>query len=110
MRVVVGPEVAEAGGGVGEEVPVDDEDGCDGDEGLELAAAVDDASIAFTEEDVCLGVCGGGVAEYAPSGLLRGDNQTHSREESAVRVEAIGVSHRRIHGVILRPADSARLA
>ena len=48
--VVVDAEVAEAGGGVGQQVPDDDEDGArNGDEGLELAAAFDDASVAFAE-------------------------------------------------------------
>ena len=46
--VVVGAEFVEAFGGVGEQVPDDDEDGSgDGDEGLELAATLDDASVAF---------------------------------------------------------------
>ena len=45
--VVAGAEVAVAGGGTGEEVPDDDEDGTgDRDEGLELAAAPDEAPVA----------------------------------------------------------------
>ena len=51
--VVVGSEVVEAGGGVGQEVPDDDENGAgDRDQGLELAAALDDAAVALTEEGV----------------------------------------------------------
>jgi hypothetical protein len=39
-------QVMEAGGGVGQQVPVDDQDGaCDGDEGSELAAALDDPAV-----------------------------------------------------------------
>ncbi|MEV6926024.1 hypothetical protein AB0M46_16225 [Dactylosporangium sp. NPDC051485] len=58
--VVVGAEVAEPGGGVGQEVPDDDEDGAgDGDEGFEFAAAFDDASVAFAEEGAVFGGCGG---------------------------------------------------
>ena len=64
--VVVGAEVVEAGGGVGEQVPDDDEDGAgDGDERLEFAAAFDDAPVAFAEEGVGLGGRGGGLAERA---------------------------------------------
>ena len=64
--VVVGAEVAEAGGGVGEQVPDDDQDGAgDRDEGLEFAAAFDDAPVAFAEEGVGLGGRGGGLAERA---------------------------------------------
>jgi len=45
--VVVGTEILEAFGGIGEQVPDDGEDGTgDGDEGLELAAAFDDAAAA----------------------------------------------------------------
>ena len=62
--VVVGSEVVEAGGGVGEQVPDDDQDGAgDRDQGLELAAALDDAPVAFAEEGVGLGGRGGGLAE-----------------------------------------------
>src|SRR6266571_2959100 len=51
--VVVGAEVVEPGGGVGEQVPDDDEDGAgDGDEGFEFAAAFDQTPVAFTEEGV----------------------------------------------------------
>ena len=49
--VVVGSEVAEAGEGVGEQVPDDDQDGAgDRDQGLELAAALDDAALALAQE------------------------------------------------------------
>jgi hypothetical protein len=55
-----------AGGRVGEQVPDDDQDGAgDGDEHLELAAALDDAPVAFAEEGVGLGGRGGGLAEDA---------------------------------------------
>ena len=64
--VVAGAEVVVAGGGVGEQVPDDDQDGAgDGDEGLELAAAVDEAPVAFAEEGVGLGGGGGGLTEDA---------------------------------------------
>jgi hypothetical protein len=53
VGVVVGAEVARAGGGVVEQVPDDDEDGAgDGHQGLEFAAALDDAPVAVTEEGV----------------------------------------------------------
>ena len=62
--VVAGAEVAEAGGGVGEQVPDDDQDGAgDGDQGLELAAAFDEPPVAFAEEGVGAGGGGGGFAE-----------------------------------------------
>ena len=64
VGVVVDAEVVEACGGVGEQVPDDHQDGAgDRDEGLELAAAFDQASVAFAEEGVGLGRCGGGLAE-----------------------------------------------
>ena len=64
--VVVGSEVMEAGEGVGEQVPDDDQDGAgDRNQGLELAAAFDDAAVALAEEGVGLGGCGGGLAERA---------------------------------------------
>jgi hypothetical protein len=45
-------------------VPDDGQDGAgDGDEGLEFAAAFDDASVAFAEEGVRFGGRGGGLAE-----------------------------------------------
>src|SRR6202171_4002512 len=51
--VVVGSEVVEAGEGVGEQVPDDDQDGAgDRDQGLELAATFDDAAVALAEEGV----------------------------------------------------------
>nr|WP_322770044.1 hypothetical protein [Frankia sp. Cr1] len=61
--VVVGTEILEALGGISEQVPDDGEDGSgDGDEGLELAAAFDDAPVAFAEERVGLGCRGGGLS------------------------------------------------
>jgi hypothetical protein len=64
--VEVWAQVVESGGGVGQEVPDDDEDGSgDGDEGFEFAAAFDQSSVAFPEEGVGLGGAGGGVAECA---------------------------------------------
>jgi hypothetical protein len=50
--VEVGADVAVVGGGVGEEVPDDYEDGSGDGEGFEFAAAFDQASVAFTEEGV----------------------------------------------------------
>jgi len=62
--VVVGSQVAEAGERVGEQVPDDDEDGSgDRDQGFELAAAFDEASVAFAEESVGFGGRGGDLAE-----------------------------------------------
>nr|WP_260502437.1 hypothetical protein [Rhodococcus aetherivorans] len=64
--VVVGPEFVEAGAGVGEQVPDDDEDRAgNGDEGLELAAPLDDTPVAFAEESVGLGGGVGCLAECA---------------------------------------------
>ena len=46
-------EVVEAGGGIGQQVPADDQDGAaDRDDGLLLAAASGDTSVAFTEEGI----------------------------------------------------------
>ena len=54
----------ESGGGVGEQIPDDDQDGAgDRDQGFEFAAAFDDAPVAFAEEGVGLGGCGSGFAE-----------------------------------------------
>ena len=62
--VVASTQVVVAGGGVGEQVPDDDQDGAgDGDQGLALAAAFDDAPVALAEEGVGLGGCGGDLAE-----------------------------------------------
>jgi len=64
VGVVVGAEIAEAGGRVGQQVPDDDEDGAgDRDQGLEFAAAFDDAPVAFAKEGVGFGGGGGGLAE-----------------------------------------------
>ena len=64
--VVVGAEVVEAGGGVGEQVPDDHQDRAgDGDQGLELADAPDQAAVALPEEGVGLGGRGGDLAEHA---------------------------------------------
>ena len=66
VEVVVAAEVVEAGGGIGEEVPDDDQDGPgEGDEGFEFAAAFDDAPVPFAEEGVGFGGCGGDLAEHA---------------------------------------------
>src|SRR6266496_4801609 len=66
VGVVVGAQVGIAGGGVGEQVPDDHQDGAgDGDQGLELAAALDQAPVALAEEGVGLGGRGGGLAEDA---------------------------------------------
>src|SRR6266568_9495671 len=64
VGVVAGAQVVVAGGGVGEQVPDDDQDGAgDGDQGFELAAALDQTPVALAEEGVGLGGCGGGLAE-----------------------------------------------
>ena len=64
--VVVGAQVMEAGGGIGEQVPDDHQDRAgDGDQGLALADAPDQAAVALAEEGVGLG--GGG------NGILRGN-------------------------------------
>ena len=64
--VVVGSKVAESGGWVGEQLPDDDQDGAGNrDEGFELAAAFDDAPVAFAEEGVGAGGRGGGPAQDA---------------------------------------------
>ncbi len=64
--VVVGAEVVEARGGVGQQVPDDDQDGAgDRNEGLEFAAAFDDAPIALAGEGVDLGGGIGCLAERA---------------------------------------------
>src|SRR5512142_2921408 len=61
---VAGAEVVVAGGGVGEQVPDDDQGGAgDGDQGLELAAALDDPPVAFAGEGVGFAGRGGGLAE-----------------------------------------------
>ncbi len=64
--MVVGAEVAEPGGGVVDQVPDDDQDGSgDREEGLEFAAAFDDAPVACAEEGVGFGSRRGGLAECA---------------------------------------------
>src|ERR671919_152405 len=64
--VVVGAQVVEASGGVGQQVPDDHQDGPgDGDQGLELADAPDQAAVALAEEGVGLGGRGGDLAEHA---------------------------------------------
>ena len=64
LVVVAGAEVVVAGGGVGEQVPDDDQDGAgDRDEGLELAAAPGQAPVAFAEEGVGLAGRCRGLAE-----------------------------------------------
>jgi hypothetical protein len=64
VGVVVGAEIVEAGGRVGQQVPDDDQDGAvDRDEGFESAAAFDDAPVAFAENCVGFGGRAGGLAE-----------------------------------------------
>ena len=66
--VVIGSEFAEAGSRIVEQVPDDDEDGAgDGHQGLEFAAAFDDATVAFTEEGVGLAA----AAAASPRAPLR---------------------------------------
>src|SRR6266540_3152285 len=58
------PSATVNSGGVGEQVPDDDQDGSGNrDEGFELASAFDDAPVALTEEGVGLGRRGSGLAE-----------------------------------------------
>jgi hypothetical protein len=62
--VVAGPEVVEAGVGVGEQVPGDDREGAaEGDDGALGAAAAGDAPVPLAGEGVGLGGSGGGVAQ-----------------------------------------------
>src|SRR5690348_1218188 len=64
--VVAGAEVGEPAGGVGEQVPDDDQDGAgDGDLGLGLAAAAGDAVVPLAEEGLGAGGAVGGLAESA---------------------------------------------
>ena len=64
VGVVVGAEVAEPGGGVGQQMPDDPQDGAgDGDEGFLLAAAFDQSPVAFAEEGVGFRGCGGDLPE-----------------------------------------------
>lgn len=59
--VVVGAEVVEPDVCVDQQMPDHHEDGAgDGDEGFELGATFDDSPVAFVEEGVRLGGCGGG--------------------------------------------------
>jgi hypothetical protein len=54
--VVVGAKIVEVGSRVGQQVPEDDQDGAgDRDQGLEFAAAFDQAPVALAEEGVGLG-------------------------------------------------------
>src|SRR4029453_12075913 len=53
--VVAGARVVVAGGGVGQQMPDDHQDGAgDGDQGLELAATLDQAPVALAQEGVGL--------------------------------------------------------
>src|SRR5215831_4720385 len=62
--VVAVAEVGVPGGGVGEQVPDDDQDGAgDGDLGFGLAAAAGDPGVAFAEEGGGAGGADGGLAE-----------------------------------------------
>jgi hypothetical protein len=67
--VVVGAQVMEASGGVGQQVPDDHQDGAgDGDQGLALADAPDQAAVALAQGKVS--VLAAAVAA-SPSTLLR---------------------------------------
>ena len=62
--VEVGSEVGELGGGVGEQVEEDDQDGAlQRDQGLGLGHAFDQPSVAFAEEGVGLRGAGGDLGE-----------------------------------------------
>src|SRR5580693_9860150 len=64
--VVAGAEVGISGGGVGEQVPDDDQDGAGGgDLGFGFAAAAGDAGVAFAQEGGGPGRADGGLAEVA---------------------------------------------
>ena len=66
--VVVGAEVVEAGGGVGEQVPDDHQDRAGhGDQGLALADAPDQAAVALAEEASVLAA----AVAASPSAALR---------------------------------------
>ena len=66
VGIEVRAQVMEPCGGIGEQVPDDDQDGAGhGDQGFELAAAFDQAPVALAEEGVGLGGRGGGLAEHA---------------------------------------------
>jgi hypothetical protein len=67
--VVVGAQVVEAGGGVGQQVPNDHQDGPgDGDQGLELADAPDQAAVALAQGKVSVLAA---AAATSPSTPLR---------------------------------------
>ena len=62
--VEVRAQVTKPGGGVGQQVPDDDQDGAgDGDQGFEFASAFDQAPVPLTEERVGFRGRGGGLAE-----------------------------------------------
>ena len=64
--VEIGTQVVEAGLGVGEQVPDDDQDGAaESDDGSFFAATSGDAPVAFAEESVGLAGGYGGLAECA---------------------------------------------
>src|SRR5579859_3916770 len=64
--VVAGSEVVEPGGGVGEQVEDDHEDGAgDGGQGLALPASSGEAAVALAEEGIGAGGGGGDLAEDA---------------------------------------------
>ena len=51
--VVIGAEFAEPGGGIGQQVPDDDQDGAgDGDQGFELADPLDQPPVPLAQEGV----------------------------------------------------------
>ena len=86
--MVAGAEVVVAGGGVGEEMPDDHQDGTgDGDQGLELAAALDDPPVAFAEEGV------------GPGGRRCGFTEDALETSDAVKLSScVGVCHWRGRG------------
>jgi hypothetical protein len=64
--VVAGAQLVVAGGGAGEQVPDDDQDGAgESDQGTQLAAAPDDPPVALAEEAAGPGGRSGGFAEGA---------------------------------------------
>ena len=65
--VVIGSEFAEAGSGVVEQVPDDDQDGAgDRDQGLEFAAAFDDAPVQRSPRKVSVLAAAAAASPSAP--------------------------------------------
>jgi papain fold toxin 1 (glutamine deamidase) of polymorphic toxin system len=100
--VVAGAEFVVAGGGFGEQVPDDDQDGPgDRDECFEFAAAFDDPPVALAEEGVGPGRGGGDLAEDASEvgvalagfpGPVAGDAKLSGNATSALDVGAQPIS------------------